>query len=71
MLWSSEIPEAKINLANNRDQDTNYISSWGNKGNLAWTKVQASTRAEALSVQSRLQVGVREKEEQLVSKFHT
>ena len=32
MLWSSEIPEAKINLTNNRDQDTNNISSWETRG---------------------------------------
>ena len=71
MLWSSEIPEAKINLTTNRDQDMNNISSCRKEGNLAWTKVQAPTQAEPLSAQSRLQVGVREKEEQLVSTFHT
>lgn len=51
MLWSSEIPEAQINLTNSRDQDTNNISSWGNEGNLAWTKIQAPTLAEPLSMQ--------------------
>lgn len=35
MLWSAEIPEAQINFTNERDQDTNNISSWGNEGKLA------------------------------------
>lgn len=41
ILWSYSSPKAQINLTNNRDQDTNNISSWGNEGDLAWTKVQA------------------------------
>lgn len=47
-----KIPEAQINLTNNRDQETNNISSEGNEGTSARAKVKAPTLAEPLSTQS-------------------
>ena len=70
MLWSSEIPEAKINLTNNRDQDTNNISSWETRGIWHEPKYRLLPRLSHYQL-SRLQAGVRKEEEQLIFTFHT
>lgn len=70
MLWSSEIPEAKINLTNNRDKDTNNISSWETRGIWHEPKCRLLPRLSHYRL-SRLLAGVRREEGQLIPTFHT